>query len=103
MDVNERWYEDKQTAANSSHSTTVSSQHLAQAPYADLEESIFDDLQRPLPAIHHSFTKKAEKTSSRSRQCKRKLMPESSLDVPTPILNRSPLLSSQQNLKEIHF
>ena len=97
VDVNERWYEDEQSAAISNHCTPVSLQHLAQAPHADLQQRIIDHIQRPCPAIHRTFTKEAEKASTRSRERNRELMAESSSssDVPTPIPNRSPLLSSQ--------
>jgi len=97
VDVNERWYEDEETAAISNHSAPVSLQHLAQVPNADLQLRIIDHVQRPLPVIHRSFAKEAEKASTRSRERNRELMPESSSssDVPTPIPNRSPPLSSQ--------
>ena len=97
VDVNKRWYEDEQSAAISNHSTPVSLQHLAQAPHADLQQRIIDHVQPPCPAIHRTFTKEVEKASTRSRERNSELMAESSSssDMPTPIPNRSPLLSSQ--------
>ena len=97
VDVDERWYENEQTAAISNHSVPVSFQHLAQVPYADLHQRIFDYVQRPFPLIHRSFTKEAEEATTRSRERNRELTPESpsSSDLPTPIPNGSPLLSSQ--------